>query len=522
MYPDFIQYLLTHPHAYPHQTKQIELVETHISWVLLAGAFAYKIKKPVNFGFLDYTHLAQRKFYCEEELRLNRRLAPDLYLALIALTGSTKAPRLNGTGVAFEYAVKMLRFPQENQLDRLLSRQQLSSQRIDELAQIMARFHQQLPPAAQDTAWGEPSAIYQPAMDNFTQLGNMLPLNNTLSEQIQHLQQWTVNTYQQLKSILIQRKQQGFIRECHGDMHLGNITVMQGKLLIFDGIEFNAQLHWIDVCSELAFTLMDLQAHGEMGMARRLLNAYLSHSGDYAGLKVLRFYLVYRAMVRAKVYALQAQQAKPGSQNHWQALQALQKYLNLAEIESKRQDKPALLITYGVSGSGKSYFSQQLLVQVDVIVLRSDVVRKRLFQNQSADKATLASGMYSQQATQTTYEYLEQLCHLLLNAGFSVLVDATFLQQSQRQRFAAIAKVAALPFYILDCQTGEQTCRQRIEQRLSQHQDASDATPEVLKYQLQTMQTLTPEEQGYRIPKLPASRIINLLNPQAAETGIME
>ncbi len=493
---------LSRAEAYPHSVENIQLIETHISWVFLTGHYAYKIKKNVNFGFLDFSTLARRRRFCEEELRLNRRLAPALYLGVVPICGSFQKATINGTGEVIEYAVKMRQFDTQNSFDALLAESKLTPSHIDESAQVLARFHSGIAIADKTSSYGTAEAIRQPAMENFDQLAlstNTIFTDNAAHPSQQQLQQqsqqqlhrWTTNQHAKLIGIFEQRKNAGFIRECHGDLHLRNIVIWQGRVTPFDGIEFSDNLRWIDVISELAFLLMDLDDHQQAVLARQLLNTYLSLTGDYAGLRVLRYYQVYRAMVRAKVAGLRLDQNENKAP---QLLPEINNYLQLAKRYTQTH-APQLIITHGLSGSGKSYLSKQLVLAADIIHLRSDVERKRCFGFDA--QAKTHAGIYSPEATEKTYQHLLQLTRNILAAGFTVLVDATFLQRQYRDRFTSLADELQIPFTILHCTAKPETLRQRVQQRLTQANDASEANPAVLEKQMQHHEMLNTDEQRY-------------------------
>lgn len=497
-------FALSHANAYPHRVGEIQLIETHISWVFLTGDYAYKIKKPVDFGFLDFSTLAKRRRFCEEELRLNGRLAPTLYLEVVPIGGPASKATIAGDGEAIEYAVKMRQFDLQNTFDNLLSHDTLTPSHIEETAQVLARFHSSIAVADETSLFGTPEAIRQPAIENFDQLAAALHtslqsvnVQHGLDNTIQQLQQWTADQHQALTPVFLQRKRAGCIRECHGDLHLRNIVMWEGRVTPFDGIEFNDNLRWIDVISELAFLLMDLDGHHQPVLARQLLNRYLSLTGDYGGLQVLRYYQVYRAMVRAKVAGLRLGQIeKPDDVS--QQLQEISGYLQLAENYTRIQ-KPALIITHGLSGSGKTYLSNQLTVATDLIHLRSDVERKRLFgltehaKTQSAPNA----GIYTSDSSRKTYERLLSLSRDILTANFSVLVDATFLQRQHRDLFRSLANELNVPFTILHCEANDETLQQRVRRRLEQEKDASEANEAVLTKQLQKQEPLAADEKRY-------------------------
>ncbi len=288
---------LTRRECYPHPVGSVERLETHISWVLLTGAYAYKIKKPVRLGFLDFSSLEARRQYCEEELRLNRRLAPGIYLDVVEIRGLPGAPRVGGTGPVLEYAVKMHQFPQEALAIRLLARGALDPALVSRLASRVAAFHAQLPPAPAESGYGTPDSVIRNARDNFAQIFSLLAATDD-HEAAQSVHDWTGREFMIRQGDLRARHASGRVRECHGDLHLGNIVLLDGELVPFDCIEFNADLRWNDVMSEVAFLMMDLLDRGAPRLAWLFLNEYLKASGDYSGLSVLPFYLTYRGRSR--------------------------------------------------------------------------------------------------------------------------------------------------------------------------------------------------------------------------------
>lgn len=468
----------------------VEVVETHISWVLLSGEFAWKIKKAVNFGFLDFSTLEQRRFYCAEELRLNRRLAPHLYLEVVPITGTPAAPILGGNGGAIEYAVKMRRFPATAQFDDMLARGELEAAHLDAVAQKIALFHRQAEIAAPDSPFGTPDAVHQPVRQNFTQIRPALDNTDDLAR-LESLRAWSERAFQRLSITFGQRKRQGDIRECHGDLHLGNLAWFEGAATPFDCLEFNENLRWVDVISEVAFLVMDLHDHGQPELAWRLLNGYLEHSGDYAGLAVLRYYLVYRALVRAKVAALGGTQPVLNGA----ALARCREYLVLAESFT-RPAAPFLLITHGLSGSGKTTLSGQLAAHLGAIRIRSDIERKRLFglEGMARSGSPLDGGLYSPQGHRLTYQHLAELAKSTLEAGWPVIVDAAFLQRTERQAFYKLAQNLGADYAILDLRAPPDVLRQRVAQREKSGNDASEATSAVLEKQLTYDETLDEEE----------------------------
>ncbi len=490
---------LQNPALYDHPVTGFEVIETHISWVLLTGPCAYKIKKPVNLGFLDFSSLEKRHHFCREELRLNRRLAPTLYLDVVSFTGSPSRPAINGEGTPFEYGVKMRQFPADARLDRVLSRGELLPAHIDQLAREIADFHARIATADTDSPYGDPEAIHKHAVDNFITLRQRVADDET-ERSIQKVAQWSEERFGSLRRSMLERKRGGYIRECHGDMHLGNMVLLDGKVTVFDCIEFNPSLSWIDVMNELAFLVMDLEQRGRTDFAFRFLNGELERSGDYGGVKLLTYYLVYRAMVRAKVAGIQLSQNRSHRQKEEAAKRELSEYLQLAKGYTRRAE-PHLFITHGFSGAGKTHLTQLLLERRRAIRIRSDVERKRLFglTPESRSNSALREGIYTPEATRRLYDHLARLAEELLESGYSVIVDATFLERAQRARFQALARRLGTGFTLLDFQASPDTLRARIRKRSREGKDASEATLAVLERQLAAHEPLTPDERSHAV-----------------------
>jgi hypothetical protein len=488
IYMSLIQSLLK-PAAYPHPVTALELIETHISWIILTGEYAYKIKKNIQFDFLDFSTLKKRHFFCDEELRLNRRLAPQLYLQVVPITGTLEQPKINGSGEILEYAVQMRQFCAKQLLSEIVTQGNLDSAMIDQLADLIADFHAHIKADTSNSVYGTVPTVQHWFLGNFAHIRPLLTDEKILGR-LSQLEQWGKQELLKNTLLMAQRKQQGFIRECHGDLHLGNIALFENRVTPFDGIEFNPELRWIDVISEVAFVVMDLIQHGMTNFAYRFLNRYLTQTGDYQGLSLLRYYLVYRALVRTKIALLRWLQ----HQNS-QDLREAENYLHLAENFSHPQP-PVLMITHGYSGSGKSIFSEQLAETLGWIHLRSDVERQRLLGTaQHGANRAVNQGIYSAANIQLIYQTLADLVAPLLNAGFSVIVDAAFLQREQRVLFEKLAIQKQVKFLILDFQASEPELSRRITQRLQSGNDASEATLAVLQQQLKTAQALTKAEQ---------------------------
>ena len=474
-----------------------DIVETHISWVLLSGDCAYKIKKAVDFGFLDFSTLDKRRFFCREELRLNRRLSPQLYLDVVAISGSVAAPKLGSEfPPLLEYAVKMRRFPQAAQLDAMLANGALLPSHIDAIAARIAAFHRGAVVAivaAEDCPYGTPEAVHQPVTQNFTQIRPRLSDAADL-DKLRRIEDWSEGEFKRLAAVFAQRKQHGFIRECHGDLHLANLAWFEGEITPFDCIEFSANLRWIDVISEIAFLAMDLHDKKRPDMAWRLLNAYLQQSGDYAGLALLRYYLAYRALVRAKVACLRSKTAIAEGA----VLEVCRDYLNLGESFTW-QGRPAIIITHGLSGSGKTTVAGALAVMLGALHLRSDIERKRLYGLAATARSgsSLDGGLYTEDGHRRTYRSLAELAQTIVAAGYAVIVDAAFLKQAERSAFRQIAAERRIPFVILDFHAPAELLRRRIVERERAGKDASEATLAVLERQLAGAEPLSAAENAW-------------------------
>jgi len=486
---------LLHPTPYDHDCPSLELIETHISWIILTGEYAYKIKKPVNFGFLDFTALSGRKQYCEAELKLNSRSAPELYIEVVSIGGSPTAPILGvGREDAFEYAIKMHQFKTEHLFSELHGQDALTFEHIDELADRVAQFHRQAEPADEKSPYGTPEQIIGPAKQNFEQIRERLSKPEHLS-QLAYLEAWTMTTFERLTEFMHQRKACGFVRDGHGDLHLGNIALFQDQVTLFDCIEFNDGFRWVDVISDMAFLVMDMEERGLYAYANRFLNHYLEETGDYTGLKLLPFYKAYRAIVRAKVSLFEMEDFRDDPnkiENLWSRYDS---FMSLAERCSGLPNR-FILTMHGFSGTGKSTVAQRLVDALGAIRIRSDVERKRLYffdPHKHPDDA-FSEKLYSAEATKLTYQKLCELTARVLDAGLSVIIDATNLQRWQRADIQSVADEAGVPMVIADCQADMGMIKNWIEQREDLDDDASDADVDVVYEQVKGHEPLNEEE----------------------------
>jgi len=486
-----------------HRFQDVEVIETHISSVLLAGEFAYKIKKPLNLGFLDFSTLERRRFCCHEEVRLNGRLEPDIYLDVVPITDMFDAPKIGGEGVPIEYAVRMRRFSHDGLLANRV--ESLNPALIDRIARRLAEFHAEVEVSPPGQGHGSPDNLFRPMQQNIDQI-RVLTHEGDVPSLLQRIETWTIERHRQLYDLEKQRIREGFIRECHGDLHLGNMALDGGRLIIFDGIEFNPELRWIDTMSELAFLLMDLDEKGRPELSRRLLDGYLQVTGDYAGLRLLRFYQVYRAMVRAKVTAIRLHQEDLEPREHDPLHREFLAYLQQADGYTQPESQ-ALLITHGLSGSGKSRGTGELLMQMPVVRIRSDVERKRLAgMSLKRDSGSApGEGIYTAEFSKRTYNRLLRLAGEILDAGFTPVVDAAFLGADSRRPFRQLAEARGIPFLILDFQAPREVLHERVKRRSREGVDASEADLVILDRQLQAYKPLSRAECDYAIVVTPES-----------------
>ena len=485
---------MQNPALYNHPVDGFQIIETHISQVILTGQYAYKIKKPMDFGFLDFSTLARRKHFCEEELRLNRRLAEPLYLEVLPITGTPEQPVIGGEGEPFEYVLKMRQFRQNQLFDQQQESGELKPELLSSLAQQVASFHDSLEPLAEDKPLGTPEAVYAAMQENFDQIRPMID-DQALLNQLDNLEAWTQTTFERHRDLIAQRRSDGFVRECHGDLHLANITVYDGKVTVFDCIEFSEPFRWIDVINDLAFLLMDLESRREPALANLVLNTYLEYRDDFDALPLLPLYKAYRALVRAKIALFTMANPALNEQEKEALLKRYRDYAQLAEDYSSIPNR-YLLATVGLSASGKTCVSAAMAQELGLIRLRSDIERKRLHGLAPLENSKSPTGgnLYSTEANERTYQRLAKLASGLLSAGLPVIIDAACLKVSERALFSAVAESQGVPFALIHCEAPEDLRKQWVRKRKG---DASEATEELLDAQKNWFEPLTPEEQTH-------------------------
>jgi aminoglycoside phosphotransferase family enzyme/predicted kinase len=476
---------LLDPAAYPHPTAGIRLIETHISWVFLTGAFAYKLKKPIDVGFLDYSSPELRRRSCAEEIRVSGRFAPELYVAAVPITGTPDEPHVGGDGPVLEWAVKLVQFDEADRLDARFAAGRLTAGDCERLGAAIAAVEEGLTEAVPADPWGSAASVHDAAAINLGQLRDRRP---DAADRVDRIEAWLFARLDALTDVIDRRRAAGRVRECHGDLHLANLVLHAGRMTAFDAIEFSPGLRWIDVANDVAFLVMDLESRGRSDLAAIVRSSWMEAADDHAAAVVMPVYEVYRAVVRAAVAALRGDDAA--------ALADTDRYLALAE-RLIRPRRPVLYATCGVSGSGKTTLATEFVAAAEAVRLRSDVERKRLagmLPTERSVNEAAAAELYDPQMTRRVYRRLAELARVLLAAGASVVVDAACLKRWQRAEFGAVAREVAAPLVWLELDLPEEVVMGRVSARLAAGGDASDASPEVVRGQLASREPITDDE----------------------------
>jgi aminoglycoside phosphotransferase family enzyme/predicted kinase len=479
MLPEIAQALLK-PKAYPQAPGKIELVQTQMSFVFLADEYVYKVKKAVDLGYLDYTTLEKRQFYCQQEVELNRRLCPEVYLGVVPITREKGAISVEGRGEVIEYAVKMRRLPQEAMMDVLLDNDRVSPQMITKVSQKLAAFHRQAETSATISAFGEIKAIVRNTDENFDQTEKYI--GKTISKELyQRIKDYTDGFIEENASLFAKRIADGRIRDCHGDLHVAHICFTDG-ICIYDCIEFNDRFRYCDVASEVAFLAMDLDHHRRADLARIFVDAYVAESRDSELGKLLAFYKCYRAYVRGKVesFKLDDPYIAPAEKSH--TLEVATSYFDLAYVYTRA--RPMLFITVGLVGTGKTFLAQALAKRLGLAVISSDVARKQLAGIPVTEHRfeEFDSGIYSAEFSTKTYNKMFSEAKHILSGGGSAILDASFIKAEERLKAKRLAEEMNTDFFILECTLDEESIKQRLAQRLEQG-SASDGRWEIYQPQ---------------------------------------
>jgi aminoglycoside phosphotransferase family enzyme/predicted kinase len=483
---------LQKPKVYGSKVDQVQVLQTHISYVFLAGDFAFKVKKPVDFGFLDFSTLEKRRFYCEEELRLNQRLCPELYLEVIPITRHNQSVELNGAGEVVDYAVKMQRFPQERIMTNVLQHESIGSDVIEHICSTLVNFYNSYPSTPEITQYGGVEAVKQNINENFEQTQSKIDITipQKTFEKIQNIN----NHFFTAKAGVFHKRQKGgFIHDCHGDLHSGNI-VLTDSVQIFDCIEFNKRFRFCDVASDIGFLAMDLDFLNHPFLSSHLIHCYVQQSDDSDIFSVLNFYKCYRAYVRGKVAGFQLDDPHISKKNKDKAIDTAQAYFRLSQYYSRLmeiellQKKPVLILVAGLTGTGKSTLARKLAIDYTAELVNTDVVRKEMagIDKYEPHRDAFNTGLYDPKNIDHTYKQVIEKAQSILTQGHSVVIDATFVYNRHRTRAITLAQHLHIPLLVIQCTCKPTIVKQRLEKRM-QKKSISDGRWEIYQQQLTTM-----------------------------------
>jgi len=493
---------LLKPDAYPEEVTGIELIQTHVSYIFLTDRHAYKIKKPVDFGFLNFSTIDRRRFYCNEEVRLNRRLCPDIYEGVVELRESPHGAAFHGSGAILDYAVKMRRLPSDRMLDKLVESGDITTETMREVSRTIAEFHRTALTSEAIAEHGRLERIMYNWQENFDQTVSFADTTLPTHER-ETIRSWVSAFATEHESLFQQRVDDGFIRECDGDIHLENICLDNGAIHIFDCIEFNDRFRCCDTAADIAFLLMDLDYHGRHDLSEDVIEEYVSVSGDSGAVALIDFYKIYRAFVRGKVESFRLNDSGLSQDEQTLARKKAIRYFRLVRGYIERRNlKPALFITCGLMGSGKSTLTAQLAFELGLPSYNSDVVRKQLagLPLEKPVRDGFNEGLYDQQSHDATYTELLRRAEQRLTEGSSVLIDASFTRKEQRAAFSALAGRHAVPFIILHVACSDAESKRRLLDREASGISVSDGRLELL----------TSQSAGFEPPEMSEGTIITL------------
>lgn len=488
----------------PHVTS-VQLLQTHISYVALTGTYAYKVKKPVNFGFLDFSTVDKRKFYCEEELRLNKRLCPEMYLDVLPITRKDGALELDGSGPIVEYALKMKEFPQEYIMTNMLKQHHITKDTIDQIISLLIDFYTAQEPSEEITKYGELPAVKQNIDENFEQTKPMINIT-VPQDTFRFIKDASTRFFERKKDVFGRRMKEGKIFDCHGDLHSGNIVVTDTHIHIFDCIEFNDRFRFCDVASDIGFLAMDLDYLNFPYLSSHLIHRYVEKSADVSIFQVLNFYKSYRAFVRGKVHGFQLNDPHIDQKKKEDIVRSAQKYFDLSRYYAGLFSldllprKPLMVLVSGLSGTGKSTVAGKLAVDYHAMQINTDVVRKEVagIDQYERHHDQIDTGLYDPKRVDNTYEQVLRKAADVITNGGNVVLDATFQKKKYRQMARHVAVKHHSPVVIVECLCPDDVVKRRLEDRVKK-KSVSDGRWEVYLAQKKTFEPFTSEEEHLTI-----------------------
>jgi hypothetical protein len=516
------------PEFYPNRPEHVEFIQTHISYIFIAGDYVYKVKKAVDFDFLDFTTIERRRFYCNEELRLNRRLAPDVYLDVLEIGEDARGNILLGKGErVVDYAVLMKKLPQDRMLQTLLHQRKIGRPAMDAVARKLVYFHAHAATGGNIDEIGGVETIHRNHDENFEETRNYI--NTTIPEyQYRFIKYYAYDFMARYQALLAKRVKDHKIRDCHGDLHLEHICIIDSDtrpkeasepgnyhspddIIIFDCIEFNERFRYEDVASEVAFLAMDLDYNGYPDYADAFVSAYIRHSDDREIGSLQNFYKCYYAYVRGKVTSFRLDDSSTSQADREEEIRTASRYFDLAFTYSGRLEKPTLILMAGLTGTGKSVLAKSLAPRIGADIIRTDVLRKEILYMAPADRhpEAFGKGIYSDEITRKTYDRALELALEKLAEGKSVIIDASYKSRADRQEALAEAERLKADFFVIECICPEDIIKERLDLRMSDKGEASDGRWEIY---------LTQKEAFERITEIPENSHIIIstsLTPEA-------
>jgi hypothetical protein len=496
---------LKKPSLYGPDIKSVKIIQTHISYVVLTGKYAYKIKKPVNFGFLDFSTLEKRKYYCQQELKLNKRLCPDIYLEVLPITKKNDFYELNGEGEPIEYTLKMKEFPQEKIMTNQIKKDNVDDATFENITDILVNFYRNDAQSDEVDSYGDIKVIKENTDENFSQTEKVI--GKTIDKKTFDFIKNSTNQFLMEKKQLFEKRiKQGYINDCHGDLHTGNIVIDDGKICIFDCIEFNKRFRYGDVASDIGFLAMDLDFLGFPYYSSQLIENYSKKSKDADIYKLINFYKSYRAYVRGKVTGFKLDDPNISQNERESTVGLAKKYFDLSYYYSNlislklNLTKPILFITCGLTGTGKTTIAKKISQDYNSLLLSTDLIRKKMEGINIYEKHhdEYNKGLYSPEKMQLVYDKLIKEAEKNLKAGKNVVLDATFKTKKNRDKARFLARNTNSKFLILNSIMPENLVKKYLNERVKR-KSVSDGRWEIYEKQKKSFEYLSSSEKYIEI-----------------------